>query len=112
MHDINTTFMDKSLWLETTATIYTCGWKDTPWYYLGSGNYVIVCSYEIDGHQYSAEYDDFSPATEGSQFPLRYNPDNPEENEKSVKMKHERWLTIGGPALLLVGSILYWRYRR
>ena len=99
--------MDKTFWLETTATIYTCGWQDTPWYYLGSGNYIIVFSYTVNGDHYSGEYDDAVPATEGSQFSLRYDPDNPEENEKSVEMKQERWFTVFALALVAVAFVLY-----
>jgi hypothetical protein len=103
--------MDKALWLETTATIYTCGWHDTPWYYLGSGNYIVVFSYKVNGDHYSGEYDDVTPATEGSQFSLRYNPDNPKENEKSVAMKRERLLTAIAFALVPTAFVIYEWYR-
>ena len=100
--------MDKTLWPETTATIYTCGWQDTPLTRRGSGNYIIAYSYQIDGQQYSGEYEDVAPAIEGSQFSLRYNPDDPEQNEKTLEKKRDLWLTIAGAAVLIVGSILYW----
>ena len=103
--------MDRTLWLETRATIYTCGWQDTPWYYFGSGNYIIVFSYTINGNHYSGEYDDVVPATEGSQFSLRYDPNNPEENEKSIEMKRGRWLTVAALALVFAAFIIYGRYR-
>jgi len=103
--------MDKTLWLETTAAIYTCGWQDTPWYYLGSGNYIIVFSYKVNGDHYSGEYSDVVPATEGSQFSLRYNPDNPEENEKSAAMNRQRWLIAVASVVLAVALAIYESHR-
>ena len=103
--------MDKALWPETTATIYTCGWQDTPWYYLGSGNYLIVFSYTVNGDHYSGEYDDTVPATEGTQFSLRFNPDSPEENEKTVSMKRQRWLGVVTTVAALAAGVIYAWYR-
>jgi hypothetical protein len=103
--------MDKTLWPATTATIYSCGWQDTPWYFLGSGNYLIVFSYKVDGNHYSGEYYDVEAATGGSQFSLRYNPDNPEENEKSLRMKWVRWLAVAAFALVPAAFVVYGWYR-
>lgn len=100
--------MDKSFWVETTTAIYTCGWQDTPWWYMGSGNYIIVYSDEVNHHQYSGEYTDTVPATEGSPFPLRYNPEKPEENDMTVAVKRQRWLTIVGSAVIAAVMALYW----
>jgi len=78
---------------------------------LGSGNYIIVFRYTVNGDHYSGEYGDVVPATEGSQFSLRYNPDNPEENEKSIEPKRDRWFTVFALALVPVAFVIYGWYR-
>ena len=82
--------MNREDWLETTATVYSCGWEDTPWKMFGgtqylvgmfSGRYLIVFSYQIAGATYSGEFRSSVELKEGDTFPLRYDPRNPEKND-------------------------------
>jgi hypothetical protein len=50
---------------------------------LFSGKYLIVFSYEVDGNHFNGEFLSSSERKEGSTFPLRYDPDDPEQTDRS-----------------------------
>lgn len=72
-------------WKQTEATVYMLGSQSE---YLLQGlaqsEYLILFSYEIDGHWYSGEYASMSQRAEGSRFTLKYDADDPSHNEFSV----------------------------
>ncbi|MGD0369892.1 MAG: hypothetical protein ABSA94_20760, partial [Acidobacteriaceae bacterium] len=83
--------MSRADWKETTATVYSCGWQETPWRILDfgllgdlfSGRYLIVFSYSVDGANLSGEFTSSKELKEGSTFPLSYDSANPEKNDRN-----------------------------
>jgi Protein of unknown function (DUF3592) len=103
--------MRPSEWKEVEATVFTCGWQNKSG--IGAaglkvdGHYLITFSYEVDGHWYSGEFLNASPLVEGSKFPLRYDPENPNRNEKSLEVQRSRWFSVAILALLAIGWLIY-----
>jgi hypothetical protein len=85
------TAMSNQEWIETTATVYSCGWEDTPsrgfmfrtLSGLFSGHYLIVFSYTVDGNHYSGEFTSEKEWQEGSTFAIKCDPQRPEKNDQS-----------------------------
>jgi hypothetical protein len=83
--------MNRIDWAETTATVYSCGWEDTQgrgflFHSLSglfSGKFLIVFSYAVNGNHLSGEFTSSRKWKEGTTFPLKYNPQNPEENDRA-----------------------------
>ena len=102
--------MKPSEWKVTEATVFTCGWQDENTRKgagLPGGDYLIIFNYEVDGHWFSGEFLNGSPLVEGSHFPLRYDPDNPERNEKTEESRQVRWITVVACVVLIAGFGLY-----
>ncbi len=83
--------MNRDNWVETTAKVYSCGWEGTPERAfifrapgdLSSGQYLVVFGYEADGNHCSGEFKSSKEWKEGSTFPLKYNPEKPDENDRA-----------------------------
>lgn len=99
--------MPRESWPQTTATIHRCDWQKRPWYQPTPGHYRVVFRYEVDDHPVIGEYRAYLPETVGTEFPLRYNPANPEQNDRTLRQKCDRLLTIAGLTILAVGTLLY-----
>lgn len=109
-------------WIETTATVYSCGWEDTPGHWLLSpgkflkdaGHYVVVFRYTVDGNHHSGEFTSQREWEEKSTFQLKYNFRNPEENDRAGLDDSGPVMTIaswvGGAALVAI--YLWWKYHK
>ncbi|MGD0682073.1 MAG: hypothetical protein ABR990_08480 [Terracidiphilus sp.] len=113
--------MNHDDWADTTATIYSCGWEDTPGRGfvlrslsgLFSGQYIIVFSYTIYGKYFSGEFTSYKEWKEGSTFPLKYNPQNPEETDREDE-EINSLTTIASFVVSIMLIILYfwWKARK
>lgn len=113
--------MDNQEWIETTATVYSCGWEDTPvdgllrhrLFSVRSGHYIVVFSYTVDGHHYSGEFTSLQEWKEGATFQIKYDFRNPEQNDRTNDedgplMTVLAW--VGGIAL--VALYFWWKNRK
>jgi hypothetical protein len=97
-------------WRTTLATVYSCGvwgsgyrWGEGGW----GGRRIVFC-YVVNGQTYSGECIG-STAERGSTFEIRYDPDNPKQNDKSMGPKLRMTIDIVkciGVTLLL--GLLIW----
>jgi hypothetical protein len=105
-------------WPTTEATVYSCGWEGTPidgllsrrFSGIFSGHYIVVFAYEVNRNHFSGEFNSSSEWKDGSKFPLRYNPENPDENDRedeldSPLIKIATW--VGG--LALAALVIWWK---
>lgn len=108
--------MKRDDWVETTATIYSCGWEDTPFNDLGlkrgftSGHYIVVFSYTIDGHYYSDEFASSKEWKEGSTIQIKYNPQNPEENDRTDEGNNiYASIAVYAAGIVIVALYFWWK---
>lgn len=106
----------RSNWKQTEATVYTCGVQSNYEPGLGASGidskYLIVFSYEVDGERYSGEYTSSSPVAEKSSFSLRYDADNPEHNQYSLRdAMNSLPFKIAAYAALIGAVVLYEWFR-
>jgi hypothetical protein len=108
-------------WPTTEATVYSCGWEGTPIDGMlsrklsgaFSGHFVTVFSYEVNGNHYTGEFSASREWEEGSKFPLRYNPDNPDENNRNDELDSPAVSAatfIAG--LALAALFIWWKSRK
>jgi hypothetical protein len=108
-------------WSETTATVFSCGWQETPGRFLVfrqlsdlfSGRYLVVFSHMVDGHQYSGEFTSSREWQEGSNFSLRFDPENPERNDRTDPASGPlatiaAWVV----GIILCALYIWWRSRK
>ncbi len=113
--------MNRTDWKETTATVYSCGWQETPWRILNfrllgdlfSGRYLIVFSYSVDGANLSGEFTSSDELKEGSTFSLSYDAANPEKNDRNTGVDGP-WFNLAAwvVAILLGALFVWWKVRK
>ena len=113
--------MSRTDWKETTATVYSCGWQETPWRILNfgllgdlfSGRYLIVFSYSVNGETHSGEFTSSKELEVGSTFPLRYDTNNPEKNDRNSGVDGPWFNLAAWVVAILVGALfVWWRVRK
>jgi hypothetical protein len=103
-------------WADTTATVYSCGWEETPGRGfalrslsgLFSGQYIIVFSYTVKGKYYSGEFTSYKEWKEGSTFPLRYNHENPEETDREDEENNSPAVIASWVIGIMLVILYYW----
>lgn len=113
--------MSQEGWCETTATVYSCGWEETPGRFLTfhqlsdlfSGHYIVLYSYVVNGNHYSGEFKSSTEWQEGSSFQLKYNPQNPDETDRQEDSDRPAMTFISWVVgIALVGLYLWCKHRR
>ncbi len=113
--------MKSDEWPQTQATIYSCGWEATPvdgllsrrFSGIASGHYVVVFSYEVGGNHYSGEFNSSNEWKEGSAFSIRYNPENPDENDRQDDSDSPFFTVVSWViGIALVGLYFWWKSRK
>jgi hypothetical protein len=92
----------RNTWKETTATVWSVipPVAGVP----GSAGSAII-SYEVDGEQYSSELCTNRGFVKGEKFQLRYDPENPDRNELSVRSQRWKIVCIALLSLLAAWAI-------
>jgi hypothetical protein len=113
--------MSRTDWKEATATVYSCGWQETPWRMLNfgvlgdlfSGRYLIVFSYSVNGGTYTGEFTSSAELKEGSTFPITYDSANPEKNDRNSGTDGP-WFNVAAWIVAILLGVLYawWRIRK
>ncbi|HEV2465004.1 MAG TPA: DUF3592 domain-containing protein [Acidobacteriaceae bacterium] len=105
--------MAKDNWLETTATVFTCGVEQH--LHVGAmatrleGNYLVTFNYTVDGKWFSGEFRSNEEYKEGQPFTISYDPLNPSINSISVEESNEkRWTILGWAIAILVSGLWIW----
>jgi hypothetical protein len=104
-------------WRTTPATVYTCGdWEQgTSWKLWGKGSssgHLIVFSYKVNGETYSGEFMG-TAMKPGDTFEIRYDPDDPNQNDTSMDSKRSKASMIAAAAggLLIAGLLIWFEIR-
>ena len=92
-------------WIKTDAEVLACIPGDYMWgsefQYLGVSHYCIEVRYSANGHEVLAEFRSGTPWAEGDTIPLRYDPANPECNNRTGI-----WLLRNFLFLILIGLLI------
>ena len=104
-------------WRTTLATVYTCGeWEpESSWKLWGEGSssgHLVVFSYEVNGETYSGQFMG-SAMKPGDTFEIRYDPDDPNQNDTSMDSKRNKAIMIAAAigGMLLAGLLIWMRER-
>jgi hypothetical protein len=99
-------------WRTTLATVDKCGgWESGyRWGEGGWGGHRIVFYYKVNGQSYFGECKG-SAVDPGSTFEIRYDPDNPKQNDKSMGPKLRMTIDIVKciGIMLLLGLVIWLR---
>jgi hypothetical protein len=84
-------------WVETEAEVTDCTFVKTRWYVDGSGvdeqipHYTVGFTYNVSGTAYSGVLSSPVQVEPGDTFLLRYNPDDPKENNSLESELDRPW---------------------
>jgi hypothetical protein len=92
-------------WIKADAEVLACTPGDYMWgsdfQYLGVSHYCIQVRYSANGQEVLAEFRSGTPWAEGDALPLRYDPANPECNNRTGT-----WLLRNSLLLILIGLLI------